>query len=542
MLASLQAARTLATGRILRRGVLLAALALAQRVLTPATAWVLFAFAPFARSVQVKLAVGFALGAVFTVRTLLLRVLASRTEAELMERVIGSVLDGDVLRASVLAEEDAQADLGLGVYFGAQQLSDVLPALGGDLVAALLLAVVVAWVEPTRLVLGATALTLVAAGGLVWSRGRIRRAVRVAWEARERVIDKLVDALEARLEIVASGERATFAADARTRARAWADAGVRASGSSVMSGRIPLLVIAAVVGLALLLDARWRGAFAVTLADVALFASTTPAFAGVAQNILALVQSEPSVRAVARVISDARPRPGGTPPHTSHALPALPASIVFDDVSFGYAGARTDALTKVTFASEDARVLALSGANGSGKSTCLRLVLGLARPRSGVVRVGGVDLSEVDADLWRSHVAFLPQRPYLPMRASVRTSVRLLAPSATDERILAALERVHLVEALRRAGAHPLGVSVDTLSVGQRQRVALARMLCRDAPLFVLDEPDANLDREGIALVAELVRELSVGHRVILAVHTPELLKVADRVIELQRGSVVPEV
>ena len=527
MLALLTAARTLATKRIVGRGVMLGTLALAQRLLTSATAWVLFA-----RPAEVQLAVSVALGAVFTGRTLLQRVLSSRTEADLMGRVIESVLDGDVLRASVLPEEDAQADLGHGVYFGAQQLSEVVPGLMADLVAALLLAVVVARLEPPRLVLGAMALTLVGAVGLMWSRGRVQRAMKAAWELRERVIDKMVDAVEARLEIVASGERVAFAADTRERTRAWAVAGSRAAGWSVTSGRIPLLLIAAAVGVALMLDSRLRGAFPVTLSDVALFASMTPAFAGVAHGVIALVQMEPSVRAVARVVDDARPRRAGKPP------PASPASITFDDVSFRYHGADADVLTRVAFAWNDERVIALSGANGSGKSTCLRLLLALAPPRAGTVRVGGVDLSEVDADLWRRTIAFLPQRPYLPMRGDVRTAVRLFAPDASDDRITAALGRVDMIETLRRAGAAPLEVSVDTLSVGQRQRIALARMLCREASLYVLDEPDANLDRDGITLVARLVRELSEGHRVILAAHTPELLGVAQRVIQLDRGCV----
>ena len=75
--------------------------------------------------------------------------------------------------------------------------------------------------------------------------------------------------------------------------------------------------------------------------------------------------------------------------------------------------------------------------------------------------------------------------------------------------------------------------------MGQRQRVALARLLCRDAELFLLDEPDANLDRAGIALVTELLRELSGRAMVAFAAHTPDLLAGADRVVTLDAGRVV---
>jgi ATP-binding cassette subfamily C protein CydD len=99
---------------------------------------------------------------------------------------------------------------------------------------------------------------------------------------------------------------------------------------------------------------------------------------------------------------------------------------------------------------------------------------------------------------------------------------------------------VGLLDVLRKKGPDPLAVGVDGLSVGERQRVALARMLCRDAPIVLLDEPDANLDRAGIALVVDLVRELAArGKSVAFAAHTPELLQAADRVVVLEEGRVL---
>jgi ABC-type transport system involved in cytochrome bd biosynthesis fused ATPase/permease subunit len=216
----------------------------------------------------------------------------------------------------------------------------------------------------------------------------------------------------------------------------------------------------------------------------------------------------------------------------------MPGKIAFEGVSFKYDGAEAMALEEVTFAWEGERVLALSGANGSGKSTLLRLLLALAPPVSGRVTAGGVELSELDADAWRARIAFLPQRPYIPQKADVRGAIRLLAPAASDDRILRALDRVGILPALRRAGSAPLEVRVDTLSIGQRQRVGLARVLCRDASLFLLDEPDANLDRAGIAMVADIVRDLARDRMVVLAAHTPELLELADRVLVLDGGRI----
>ncbi len=201
-----------------------------------------------------------------------------------------------------------------------------------------------------------------------------------------------------------------------------------------------------------------------TLADLALLASITPAFAGVAQGLHNVIQSERWLRIVAQVVGDERPSSKGT-----RLLPAAPDTVSFEGVSFRYDGAPddVDVLRDVSFAWSAGRVLALSGVNGSGKSTCLRLLLALARPKTGVIRIRGVDLADLDPDTWRAQVAFLPQRPYLPPRSNVRAAVRFLATQASDDKIRRALGRVGLTEALSRGGAEPLEVGIDSLSVGQ---------------------------------------------------------------------------
>ncbi len=528
---ALRWARLLATERILRRGAVVGMLALAERLLAPAAAWVLFE-----RTFATKMGVMLALGVAFTAHNFGERACAARTEADLANRMVESLLAGDVLRASVLSAEDAHAELGQGIYWSAQALSQGLPTLVADLLASALLMAVVAAAEPGKVVLVVVLLTLVAGGAHAWSRGHLHKAIARAWEFQNRVFDALVDALDGRLEIVASGARAPFLADASERSRAWGAASVRVAGSTVVSGRLPLLAVAGVVALFVSADPAWRGSLSLTLADLALFASITPAFAGVARGFHSVVQAERWLRIVGQVVRDSRPPAKGT-----GLPPQVPETVSFEGVSFRYDGAPNDVdvLREVSFTWSRGHILALSGLNGSGKSTCLRLLLALARPKAGAIRIEGVDLADLNVDTWRAQVAFLPQRPYLPPRSSVRTAVRFLATGASDDRIRRALTRVGLTDTLSRGGAEPLEVSIDSLSVGQRQRIALARMLCRDASIFLLDEPEANLDRAGIELVAELVRELAKEHAVMLAAHTPELLGLADRVLVLDAGRVV---
>jgi ABC-type multidrug transport system fused ATPase/permease subunit len=520
--------------------VLLASAAALQRVLAPALAWTLVE-----RSVREKLAATVLFGGLFTFRTLLQRVATARTQSELVERTASSILSGDVLRADVLPDQDVHLEAAHGVFRSAQALSQTLPNASGDLTACVLLVGVIATLEPARVVAFGALVASLAVGVLFASRRAVARDVQTTWKLQERVYEAFTDTVQGRLEIVASGRRDGFMAELGGRARAWAAGGARVARSTVLSGRLALIAVVGLVGAALLASGQLHGSLAVSLTDAALCASVTPAFVGVAQGVSGLVGDQRWLRLLARIVGAGAPRgrPGELAP------PPLPAPVVFDRVSFRYEvpGAGRDAgrgpeargLSEVSFDWNGCDVLALAGANGSGKSTCLRMLVALARPLGGSVHVGGVALASLDSDVWRSCVAFLPQRPYLPPRGSLRAAVAWPLSGASDDRILRSLDRVGLLALLLRQEKEPLEVRVDSLSVGERQRVALARLLCADASLFLLDEPDANLDRAGIALVAGLIRELGGRAMVAFAAHTPELLEVADRVVVLSGGRVV---
>jgi ATP-binding cassette subfamily C protein CydCD len=163
------------------------------------------------------------------------------------------------------------------------------------------------------------------------------------------------------------------------------------------------------------------------------------------------------------------------------------------------------------------------------------VVLGLRRPDAGTVRVGGVDLADVDLDDWRRHVAWVPQRPHLFVR-TVAENIRFARPDASDAHVAAALDAAGLSEVVRRLprGADTqLGEGGAGLSAGERQRVALARAFVRNAPFLLLDEPTANLDNETEADVLAGVRELAYGRTALIVAHRPALAALADRVVEL---------
>ncbi|MFJ7157475.1 thiol reductant ABC exporter subunit CydD [Streptomyces sp. NPDC101118] len=230
------------------------------------------------------------------------------------------------------------------------------------------------------------------------------------------------------------------------------------------------------------------------------------------------------------------PGAGGTA-----AVPA-DAGLRVEGVSVRYPGREADALAAVSLTVAAGETVALTGPSGVGKSTLLQVLLGFVRPTTGRVLVGGTDLAELSAEEWRARIAWVPQRPYL-FAGTIAENVRLARPGASDAEVERALDDAgarEFVAALPRGAQTVLGEGGVGLSAGQRQRLALARAFLADRPVLLLDEPTAALDGETEAGVVEAVRRLAAGRTVLLVVHRPALLSVADRVVRLESGGHVP--
>ena len=200
-----------------------------------------------------------------------------------------------------------------------------------------------------------------------------------------------------------------------------------------------------------------------------------------------------------------------------------------------YAGRAAPALDGVSLSVAPGEIVALTGASGCGKSTLLSVVLGFTAPVAGSVFIGDVDLAELDPDAWRTQVAWLPQRPQL-FAGSIADNIRLARPGATDEEVSRAAADAGLAEVvrLRREGLEAaIGDRGSLLSAGERQRVALARLFLRDAPLLLLDEPTANLDGATEDEVLDAVQRLTRGRTAIVVAHRPALVALAGTVVDL---------
>ncbi|KWT62954.1 ABC transporter [Streptomyces albus subsp. albus] len=238
-----------------------------------------------------------------------------------------------------------------------------------------------------------------------------------------------------------------------------------------------------------------------------------------------------------------------TPQRTTGNAPAPDSTALsVEDLVVRHPGRTEPSLPRTSFDVAPGETVALVGPSGAGKTTLLNVLLGFAEPAAGRVRVGGRDLAGIDPEDWRRRIAWVAQRPYL-FADTIAENVRLARPDADDAAVHAALRdagALDFVSALPDGAATVLGEGGSGLSAGQRQRLALARAFLADRPILLLDEPTANLDGETEAGIVDAVRRLAAGRTVLLVVHRPALLAVADRVVRLtppetEEGTAVPE-
>ncbi len=216
--------------------------------------------------------------------------------------------------------------------------------------------------------------------------------------------------------------------------------------------------------------------------------------------------------------------------------------VVVDDVSFTHPGASAPTLDHVSLVLAPGELVAVVGPSGAGKSTLARLLLRLADPEAGTVSCGGVDLRDIEADAWRTQVAWAPQRGRL-FRGTIGDNLRLGARDAPDAALWAALDgadAARFVRALPERLSTRVGDGGRALSAGQVQRLVVARALVRDAPLLLLDEPTASLDGITAARLADGVLAAGEGRTTLLITHDPALAARADRVVELRGGRLSP--
>lgn len=272
------------------------------------------------------------------------------------------------------------------------------------------------------------------------------------------------------------------------------------------------------------------------------------------------VRDSPQARPLVRAVG-AEPAPGGTgcQPVSSRNLPdetgatsmdnpgaaltMTPAPLVvrgavtFDGVSFGYQPERI-VLRNVCFSLAAGETAAIIGPSGAGKTTLLQLLPRFYDPTGGAVRLDGVDLRELRLKDLRSQVAFVFQEPIL-LAATVAENIAYGRPTATSDEIESAARAAHadtFIRKLPRQYETLVGEGAARLSVGEKQRLNLARAFLKDAPILVLDEPTSALDTESEALVAAGLNELMRRRTTLLVAHRLSTIRRVNKIFVLEEG------
>lgn len=216
--------------------------------------------------------------------------------------------------------------------------------------------------------------------------------------------------------------------------------------------------------------------------------------------------------------------------------------VVFEDVSFSY-GDGERVLRGVSFTAREGEVTALVGPSGSGKSTVAKLAARFWDADAGSVRVGGVNVADVDPETLLADYAEVFQDVVL-FDDTVMGNIRLGRAGATDEEVLAAARAAmcdEFVSRMPQGYDMMIGENGGRLSGGERQRISIARAILKDAPVVLLDEATASLDVENETQVQQALSRLLAGKTVLVIAHRMRTVANADKIVVLKEGRVAEQ-
>jgi len=298
------------------------------------------------------------------------------------------------------------------------------------------------------------------------------------------------------------------------------------------AGVVQLCLVAMVaLGAALVLELRMSAALLIAVVAAAVrFAEPMSTMA----NLSAIFEITDSALERVGAVLDAPALPVGDPRAriTGHDL-------AVEDVHFAYPDG-TPVLRGVSFTAPARSLTALVGPSGSGKTTVTRMLTRYADPDAGSIRIGGVDLRELDpVEIYRN-IAVVFQDVYL-FDDTIRANIAMAAPGATQEQIEAAARAANVhtfVTRLPHGYDTRVGEIGGALSGGERQRISIARAILKDAPIVLLDEPTAALDTESEVAVQEAIDALVAEKTVVVIAHRLSTVVAADQILVLEDGVV----
>lgn len=409
------------------------------------------------------------------------------------------------------------------------------------LLSVLGVAVILFWTQPALAAVAMIPLPVLA-GGALWYTLTAHRRYRRQREAASALHALLMDNLQGIRQIKAFGrephedERFAGRADALRRAtlgimRAWA----------IYS---PAMTYAGAVGFALVLWVGGRFVIAgrMTPGELVGFLFFLHMFYAPVGQLHALNQMLQSARAAGeRVfdILDATPEAAVHPGRKPLRTPVR-GEVVYEDVSFDY-GDDKPALRNVSLHARAGEMIALVGPTGAGKSTLVNLLPAFYEPTSGRILVDGQDIREVALESLRDHISVVTQEPFL-FNGTIRENILYGKLDATEAELRAAAEAANCHEFIARL---PQGYDTRVgergikLSVGEKQRVSIARALLKNAPILILDEATASVDTATERLIQEALERLLANRTSFVIAHRLSTIRRADQILVLRQGRIV---
>jgi len=214
--------------------------------------------------------------------------------------------------------------------------------------------------------------------------------------------------------------------------------------------------------------------------------------------------------------------------------------VVFTDVNFSYGEGKT-ALRDISLHAKPGEMIALVGPTGAGKSTAVNLLPAFYETTAGRISIDGQDIKEVTLDSLRCHISVVSQEPFL-FNGTIRENILYGKLEATEAELISAAKAANCHDFITRL---PDGFDTDVgergvkLSVGEKQRVSIARALLKNAPILILDEATASVDTATERLIQEALEHLVAGRTSFVIAHRLSTIRQADQILVLRQGQIV---